>query len=143
MRYKLTRPVIPKAASSFVFGKNLKQLMITLYVAARVLHKNGSDASLNRHGRRYSLKTAKAQKARNLAGDDTERGSRHEATDRRCGNELDEPAESKKTDAEDNETTNESDGGRDLRMRPLVGVCFRNVLDDLGNRERHDSDGTD
>lgn len=37
MAYKLKRPVIPQAASSFVLGRNLKQLMITLYVSARVL----------------------------------------------------------------------------------------------------------
>ncbi len=45
IRYRQNRPVIPKAASSFVTGRNLKQLMMTLYVAARVLNRAVSPIS--------------------------------------------------------------------------------------------------
>lgn len=39
MAYRQNSPVIPKAASSFVLGRNFSVLMMTLYVAARVLNK--------------------------------------------------------------------------------------------------------
>lgn len=37
MRYSETRPVRPNAASNFVRGSAFSELMMTLYVAARVL----------------------------------------------------------------------------------------------------------
>jgi hypothetical protein len=55
MRYKDTSPVIPNAASSFVTGRYLNVLMITLNVAARVLispHQSRPSGG-GRHGKTH------------------------------------------------------------------------------------------
>ena len=90
-----------------------------------------------------SLETADSHKSRQLARHDVQRGSRHEATDSRRGNELDEPAQMEKTDSKDDETADESDGGCDLRTGPFVGMGLVDEFDDLGYGEGHDSHGTD
>ena len=90
-----------------------------------------------------SLEATDPQKARKLTRHNVERGSRHKATDRRRGYELDEPAQMEQANSEDNEPANECDGGGDLRTGPFIGMGLIDVLDDLGDGEGHDSHGAD
>ena len=93
MKYRDTRPVMPKAASNFVRGRPFNVLMNTLYVAARVLRGRSSHFAFNAGQQVDLLKTADPEKARELPRHNIERRSCHEAADCRCRNELDEPSE--------------------------------------------------
>jgi hypothetical protein len=59
------------------------------------------------------------------------------------GNEFDEPSKPEKTDAKDDKTTDERQSCSNLLARPLLSVGVFDILNDLGNRKRHNRDGTD
>ena len=86
------------------------------------------------------LETTDSHESRQLARHDVQRGSRHEATDSRRGNELDEPAQMQEADAENDETADKGHRGRNLRSVPLVGMARVDESNDLGDGERHDGD---
>ena len=96
-----------------------------------------------RRRRGNSLKPTDTHEAGQLSRDDVERRTCHESTDSRRGNKLDEPSKVQQTNAQDDEAAYEGDSGCNLRTVPHIGMCLVDMFDDLGNRERHDCDGTD
>ena len=96
--YKDTNPVTPQAASNFDWGRNLNELIITLYVAARVLTAVNQRRPCE-NATSHSLESALAKKTCHLARDDVDGGTSHETTDSWQWNELDYPSEAKEADA--------------------------------------------
>ena len=92
MAYNDTNPVTPHAASSFDWGRNLKELMMTLYVAARVLAETHQRLP-RENATSYSLEPALAKKTGHLTRDDVDGGTGHKATDSWQWNELYNPPE--------------------------------------------------
>jgi len=141
MIYSTARPVRPHAASSLVYGKRFKVLIITLYVAARVLKTEISKGY--RETKVSLLKTSDAQQAWDLSGCDADGRTSHKATDRGCRNELYEPTEAKETDPEGNDSRNECQDRSNLWAIPLFSMFAFHMFNDLCHSERHDGNGTD
>ena len=93
--------------------------------------------------KRDLLEPTNSHQSGQLSGDDVERGTCHKAADSGRGNEFNQPAKVEKADPKDDEAANERDRGGNLGSIPRIGMRFVYVLDDLGDRERHHSDGTD
>lgn len=89
------------------------------------------------------LEASLAEQTRDLACDDVDGGARHETANSGSRDKLDQPPETKETDAEYDETADECHRCRNLVSGPLVGVTLVDGCDNSGNREGHDSDGTD
>lgn len=141
MIYSTARPVRPHAASSLVFGKRFKVLIITLYVAARVLKTEIS----NYHSEKTIslLKTSDAHQTWDLTGCDADGRTGHKATDCGCRNELYEPTDAKETDPKGNESRNKCQDRSNLRATPLFSMMAFHMFNDLCHSERHDGNGTD
>lgn len=91
----------------------------------------------------HVLEASLAEQTGDLACDDVDGGARHETANGGSRDELDQPPEAKETDAEHDETADECHRRRNLVSGPLVGVTLVDSCDNPGNREGHDSDGTD
>lgn len=141
MMYSATRPERPNAASSFVCGKLLRVLMMTLYVAARVL--NIVDIGKDRiRTSIFLLKTSDAHQTWNLASCNTDSRACHKTTDCGCWDEFNKPTNAEETYSEDNESADECQNRRDLGARPLCPMSLFHACDDLCHSHRHYRHGT-
>jgi hypothetical protein len=118
--------------------------------------KRGHEAVVKCH----SLESSYAHQTGDLADGDGDGGTGHETAYGRSGDELDDPTESQKAYAKDDEPLwqrmrglvqkrragthrDESDGCGDLWASPFVGVGMLYMFNDLSYGQGHDSHGAD
>lgn len=88
------------------------------------------------------LNVCKTEQLGHLTGSDLDGGTSHETSYGGSRNELDDETETQQTDAESDDTTKEGECTCDDIGGPFFAVCL-DMLNDVENLERHDSDGTD
>ncbi|KAI3489073.1 hypothetical protein L1887_46831 [Cichorium endivia] len=88
------------------------------------------------------LHLGQAEQLGHLTGGNLDSRARHETSHGGCGDEFDDKAETKQTDAETDDTAEEGEGGGDGLGRPFARVR-QDVLHHIERLQRHDGDGTD
>lgn len=89
-----------------------------------------------------SLEASFTEQAWDLTCNDVDGGPCHETTNGRSRNEFDEPTKAKQADKQHDEAADKRNRGGDLRATPFARVMLVDVLDYLGDCERHYCDGT-
>jgi hypothetical protein len=92
----------------------------------------------------YSLESTRdPEQARYLPGHNANRAAGHEAAHSRRRDKLDDAADPEQTDTKDDEAADKGKRDCDFWTSVDAGVSFLDVLDHVGDLERHDCDGAD